>query len=79
MLFRSLAFGSRTTLLELIALVERQMERPLPVTHVESRRGDVRDSQASHERLRALFPDVQPVPLERGLAETLEWFRTLGR
>jgi UDP-glucose 4-epimerase len=75
----NLAFGSRTTLLELIALLEQQLGHPVAVEHVEPRKGDVRDSQASQERLRALFPDVQPVSLEIGLSETLAWFRTLTR
>jgi UDP-glucose 4-epimerase len=71
----NLAFGSRTTLLELIAEVERELGQEVAVQHVEPRRGDVRDSQASQERLRALFPDVRPVPLDEGLRSTLQWFR----
>ena len=47
------------------------------VTHTEPRAGDVRDSQADNSRLRALFPEVQPVPLEEGVRATVDWFRTL--
>lgn len=71
----NLAFGSRTTLLELLDLLEVVLGQPVQRQHVEPRRGDVRDSQASQESLRALFPDVVPVPLEQGLSETLAWFR----
>ena len=74
----NLAFGTRTTLLELIRLLEEQLGHRVRVEHVEPRKGDVRDSQAAQERLRALFPDVQPVSLEQGLAETLAWFDRAG-
>jgi UDP-glucose 4-epimerase len=75
----NLAFGSRTTLLELLALLEDVLGAPVQRQHVEPRKGDVRDSHASQDRLRALFPDVVPVPLEQGLAETLAWFRSTSR
>lgn len=74
----NLAFGSRTTLLELIALLQELLGRSVDVEHVEPRRGDVRDSQASQERLRALFPNVTAASLDEGLRETLTWFRGLG-
>lgn len=73
----NLAFGTRTSLLDLIALLEQQLGQAVKVDHVEVRKGDVPHSQASQERLRGLFPDVQPVSLELGLAETLAWFRSV--
>jgi len=72
----NLAFGSRTNLLEVIELLEELLERSLDVTFTESRVGDVKHSQADNARLRALFPDVQPVDLREGLAATVDWFRT---
>jgi len=74
----NLAFGTRTSLLDLITLIEAQLGHPVEVEHVESRKGDVPHSQASQDRLRRLFPDVQPVPLEQGVAETLAWFRSVS-
>jgi UDP-glucose 4-epimerase len=59
----NLAFGTRSSLLDLVA------------RHEAPRRGDVRDSQASSERLRTLFPDVTATDLTTGLADTLAWFR----
>lgn len=41
-----------------------------------SRSGDVRDSQADQTRLREMFPDVEPVDLETGLRQTVEWLRS---
>jgi UDP-glucose 4-epimerase len=73
----NLAFGSRISLLELIARLSTLLDRPVDVRHEPPRPGDVRDSQAADDRLRALFPDVEPVSLEDGLARTVDWFRSL--
>jgi UDP-glucose 4-epimerase len=70
----NLAFGSRVSLLDLIAALEHVLGKPLPRRHAESRPGDVRDSQADQDRLRLLFPDIEPVALEEGLQATLAWF-----
>lgn len=74
----NLAFGTRVSLLEVIAALEAEVGRPLEVEFRDPRAGDVRDSQSDTSVLRELFPDVQPVPLERGLAETVAWFRSLS-
>jgi UDP-glucose 4-epimerase len=71
----NLAFGSRISLLELIAVLETVIERPLPRTHVAPRAGDVEHSQADQKRLRNLFPRAEPVPLEEGLRVTVDWAR----
>lgn len=72
----NLAFGTNTTLLELIELMEEELGHPVVRTFVEPRTGDVRASQADSSRIREMFPDVEPVSLERGLAATIKWFRT---
>ena len=72
----NLAFGTRSSLLDLLALLEQVLGQPVERQHVETRTGDVRDSQAASARLEALFPDVSAVPLERGLLDTVEWFRS---
>lgn len=73
----NLAYGSRTSLLELIDLLGEVLGTPPTVDHVDPRPGDVRDSQADSSRVAALFPDVTPVPLRDGLQRTVDWFRTL--
>jgi UDP-glucose 4-epimerase len=70
----NLAFGTRVSLLELIEVLEKLLDRPLPRHHGEPRAGDVRDSQADQARLRSLFPSVEPVSLEDGIRATIEWF-----
>jgi len=72
----NLAFGTRVSLLELIDVLEAVLGRPLERQHGPSRQGDVRDSQADQTRIRAMFPDLQPVGLEAGVRATVEWFRT---
>ena len=74
----NLAFGTRISLLDLIAVMEKQLGFPLARNHTGPRQGDVRDSQADQTNLRRLFPDVEPVPLEDGLRSTLEWFQNFS-
>lgn len=74
----NLAFGTRTDLLSVIALLEEILGREVTVDHVEPRAGDVRHSQADDSRLRALFPDIEPVALRDGLAATVEWMAGRG-
>jgi UDP-glucose 4-epimerase len=69
----NLAFGSRISLLALIAELEQVFGRSLSIEHDPPRAGDVRDSQADTTRLRNLFPDVAPVPLAEGLRSTATW------
>jgi UDP-glucose 4-epimerase len=71
----NLAYGSRVSLLELITILEKVMGHDLRRDHVEARVGDVRDSQADCTRLKTLFPEVRPTPLEDGLEATVKWFQ----
>jgi UDP-glucose 4-epimerase len=71
----NLAYGSRVSLLELIAALEEAVGHELPRDHLERRAGDVLHSQADQARLCRLFPDVRPTPLPEGLRATVAWFR----
>lgn len=76
----NLAYGSRTSLLEVIAELEEILGRRLDIEHQEPRVGDVKHTQASNEVLRGLFPSIEPVGLREGLEPTVEWYRAhLGR
>lgn len=70
----NLAYGTNTSLLELVALLEGQLGRPLEKRFTEPRVGDVKASQADSSRIRELFPTVEPVTLEVGAAATITWF-----
>ncbi|GAA1574878.1 SDR family oxidoreductase [Dactylosporangium maewongense] len=70
----NLAFGTRTSLVDLIDKIRGLVDRPVEVVFDPARPGDVRDSQAESSRLRELFPGHGPVPLDQGLAETVSWY-----
>jgi UDP-glucose 4-epimerase len=72
----NLAFGGRSSLLEVLDELEAILGVPVGRHHVGPRPGDVRDSQADQTNLRALFPSIVPVELDEGLRRTVAWFRT---
>jgi UDP-glucose 4-epimerase len=69
----NLAFGTRTTLNELVDLLGALLGRRLDVDRRPARAGDVRHSQASPANLLRLLPGVRGVPLEQGLCQTIAW------
>ncbi|MCS5734882.1 NAD-dependent epimerase/dehydratase family protein [Herbiconiux daphne] len=70
-----LGFGVRTSLLELIGLIEAELGHPVKTAFAPSRDGDVLHSQAEGAELARLFPALEPIPLDAGLAATLAWMR----
>ena len=73
----NLAFGTNTTLLELVDRMSVVTGRPAQVEHRDPRPGDVRHSQADNAVVRSLFPDVTATGLDEGLTRTYEWFAGL--
>jgi UDP-glucose 4-epimerase len=71
----NLAYGSRVSLLELIAAMEETVGHEVRLDYGESREGDVRHSQADRTRLTSMFGDVEPTALADGLRATVAWFR----
>lgn len=74
----NLAFGTNTTLLELIREIEEVAGKRADKRHRDPRPGDVPHSKADNAALRRLFPAVEPVPLRQGLQATLRWFEHTG-
>ncbi|GAA3218548.1 NAD-dependent epimerase/dehydratase family protein [Actinocorallia longicatena] len=72
----NLAFGTRTSLLDLVVHLETLLDRPLEIVHTRPKSEDLRASRAGGDRLRSLFPHLTPVPLHEGLRQTLAWFRS---
>ncbi len=66
--------GARTSLRELLHLVERVAGRPIEVSELPPRGGDVRDSLAGLIRARDVLGYKPMVPLEDGLRRTWRWF-----
>lgn len=71
----NLAYGTSTTIVELVELLREYTGLALAVKHVAPRMGDVRNSRADGVRVRALFENVCPTSLEDGLGRTVQWFR----
>jgi UDP-glucose 4-epimerase len=70
------AFGTTTTVLDVVNELERALGRRLARTYVEARVGDVRASQSAPGLMQEYFPDLVPIDLPTGIAQTLEWVRT---
>jgi UDP-glucose 4-epimerase len=71
----NLAFGTNTTLLDLLDVLREETGLEIEVEHLPARPGDVRHSQACNEQLRRLFPDLKPVALRQGVRDTVAWSR----
>jgi UDP-glucose 4-epimerase len=75
----NLAFGTNTSLLDLISRLTDLSGITPDVRHREPRPGDVPHSQADNATLRSLFPEISARPLDAGLESTLAWFNTHAR
>jgi UDP-glucose 4-epimerase len=71
----NLAFGTRTTLNELIALIGAETGPDFEVVYSEPRHGDVRHSQADNSMFQSLLPGIEPISLQVGLTQTVDWMR----
>lgn len=70
----NLAFGTSTSVNQLVNLLGNVLGQSLSSIHQASRPGDVLQSQADPSRMYEFFPDLKPVSLENGLATTVQWF-----
>lgn len=77
----NIAFGRRTTLLDLVALIREAIAahdpqvRTVVVEHLPPRPGDVRDSHASVERSSRMLGFAPVCGLEEGLQRAVAWYR----
>jgi UDP-glucose 4-epimerase len=71
--------GDRFSVLDLISVLNELLGTELAAVFEDSRRGDVRDSQAEIEKARSLLGYAPMVDFRNGLASTIRWFSTQGR
>jgi len=71
----NVATGQRTSLNELLRVLNRLVNVNVRPTYKETRAGDVRDSQADISKAKALLGYEPTVSLEDGLRHTLDWCR----
>ncbi len=72
----NVACGTRISLNELLAVMNRIVGTNLQAICKEERQGDVKDSQADITKANRLLGYAPSVPLEEGLRLTLEWCRS---
>ncbi|WP_314094638.1 NAD-dependent epimerase/dehydratase family protein [Microbacterium foliorum] len=71
----SLGHGKPESINALISTLQSVLGRPVTTVSGPTRVSDVRSSSADPSDLTAYFPDIDPVNLADGLAETVSWFR----
>lgn len=71
----NLAFGTSTSVGELIQIIEDVVGISVIRNYVDERAGDVFASRADTHYFASLFPDVKPVQLVDGIRETVSWFQ----
>ncbi|MDE8668147.1 NAD-dependent epimerase/dehydratase family protein [Pseudarthrobacter sp. H3Y2-7] len=73
----NLAFGTRTSLNGVVALLQELHGSPIKVQYVDPRPGDVKHSQASSALLTSLLPDVVQPDFVHALKEVYDWYMEL--
>jgi len=71
--------GTRISLNQLVAILERIIGRKARVEYQPARPGDVRDSQADIARAKSILDYSPQISIEAGLSKTVDWFRAHGR
>ena len=69
--------GSRVTLVELLAMMERVMGKPIPRNHYQSAVGDARHTSADITKAQKILGYVPQVSLLDGLAKEWDWIKAL--
>jgi UDP-glucose 4-epimerase len=67
--------GARTSLMHIITQLGKLVDREIAVDFGESRKGDIRHSQADITRARKLLGYEPAVAFGNGLAATFDWYR----
>lgn len=74
----NLAYGNRISLLTTIDLLKGHFPE-LKVNFIDTRPGDVKDSQNDPVLLKQLFPSVTPTEFPTALRETVNWLKEFGQ
>ena len=69
----NVAWGNRTSLRELVAMLQKIIGTSVPSVHAPARAGDVRDSQADSALARTVLGWSPAVSFEEGLRRTVAW------
>ncbi len=72
----NIAYGERTTLNQIIAMLNQVTGQNLAAQYGPERAGDVRDSHADLTRAREILGYRPPIGVQEGLRRTLDWYRS---
>jgi nucleoside-diphosphate-sugar epimerase len=72
----NLGGGSRVTVNEVFAMIERLVDQPITIDQQPPQKGDMRDTYADTSRAAADLGFAPSVTLEQGLAEEYAWLRS---
>ncbi|MCB0397676.1 MAG: SDR family oxidoreductase [Flavobacteriales bacterium] len=75
----NVAYGQRTSILEMYTKINQILGKDIPAIHRESRAGDIRDSLASIEKAKEMLGYDPAVDLEEGLKRTLQKISVVGK
>lgn len=71
----NIAFGERTTLNQILKMLNEVTKQNLPAHYGPERAGDVRHSHANLERAKKVLGYAPTVDVREGLRRTLEWYK----
>lgn len=71
----NIAYGERTTLNQILKMLNEVTNQNLPAHYGPERAGDVRHSHANLERAKKVLGYAPKVDVREGLRRTLEWYR----
>lgn len=72
----NLAFGTRTTIKELIEMLGDILGEPLKVEYLDPRPGDIRATEADPAQMQGLLGVAKPTDFFSGLKKTVQWFQS---
>jgi UDP-glucose 4-epimerase len=71
----NVAYGNNISLLEVIEQIKKYFPN-LTYNFLESRVGDIKNSQNDPALIKELFPSVQPIDFSFGLEKTINWLKS---
>ncbi len=74
----NLGCNDRISLNRILGRLEEILDRPIARVHVDTRKGDVRDSLADISKAQAAFSYEVRVPFPEGLRRTVAWYQQNG-
>jgi UDP-glucose 4-epimerase len=70
----NVAFGNNISLLEVIDEIKNYFPK-VNCNFLESRVGDIKNSQNNPEQINELFPTIQPIDFSSGFDSTINWLK----